>query len=90
MSEIQEIVIREEWALPLARVEAFFLAQSEVQVLGKGRFRCGGCLVALCALPERRLGSLTLPRLSLEYRGKDADIAALRQGFLWRFLSAGG
>ena len=90
MSETPETVICEEWALPLTRVETFLLAQNEVRSLGQGRFRFKGCVLELRTLPERRIGSLPLPCLSLEYSGKAEDIAALRRRFLLRFLSAGG
>lgn len=85
-----ETVIREEWALPLARVETFLLAQNDARSLGQDRFRFRGCVLGLRSLPERCIGSLSLPHLSLEYSGKAEDIAALRRRFLLRFLSAGG
>ena len=87
----RELVVSEEWALPLERAEGFFRSLEDARVLEPGRFRVGGCVVALRPLPERRVAGLGLPRLVVEYSGgAEEDVAAVRRRFLLRFVSAGG
>lgn len=53
---------------------------------------CGAaaCQVAVQALPERRLGSVALPRTSVEIEGDEAACEEFLRLFTLRFVSAGG
>lgn len=63
----------EVWAIDAKRIEAFFGENSEVTVI---------------PLPERTLGSMTMPQTRIIIDGDDAD--ELYRRFYLSFMTAGG
>ena len=81
---------KEKWAIPVSRLEQFFLSAENAQWLGTGHFLCGQCNVRLTALPEHSRGPIQIPYTLVEISGEEDAAEALYHRFFLRFISAGG
>ena len=79
----------EIWGIPLHRARGFFAGQPDVAE-GPENFVFRSCRITLTRLPDRPMGSWTLPRTRVVMEGLEEDVAAIHRRFFMAFLSAGG
>ncbi len=84
------MLISEIWSISAERIEAFFLAQTDLREIGKGRYARGLCELRVTPLPERPLGRFFFPQTRVEFEGPEEEASALHRRFVLQFLSAGG
>ena len=82
--------VEETWAIAFERIEAFFLAQKDVESHGPGTFAYKNSQVRLTELAPRTVGPLQVPQTRVAISGADEDAEAIHRKFFLRFVSAGG
>lgn len=84
------MTIQENWALPMARIEAYLRSLDGARQIAEARYAIDGCEICLQPLEESRVGSYTFPRTLVTFSGEEEDVARFRRQFMIRFLSLGG
>ena len=84
------MMIQENWALPMTRIEAYLRSLDEARQIAEARYEIGGCEIALRPLEESRVGSYAFPRTLVTFSGEEEAVARFRRQFMIRFLSLGG
>lgn len=83
------MVIEENWAVSLPRLQAFFAGYPKMRHKGEAFF-LDGCRVTLTALPPGSLGPFPVARTLVRFEGEEAQVRPLYHSFFLEFLSAGG
>lgn len=81
---------KETWGIEFQRIFDFFAGQPDIDYAGDGMFHYKNCHIYIKQLPDSQIGSLKLPKTSLEIDGAETDAKTIYQRFFLRFLSAGG
>ena len=81
---------KEVWGIEYQLLYDFFLTQPDVIHTENGSFQFKSCRIHIELLSESILGSLHLPRTSIEFSGESHDVTLIYHRFFMRFLSAGG
>ena len=84
------MTIQENWALPMARIEAYLQSLDEARQISQGRYRAGDCEIGLQPQEESKVGSYSFPRTLVTFSGEEEAVARFRRQFMIRFLSLGG
>ena len=80
---------KENWAIPIERVQDFFRQQTDVTETADG-FCFRQCVIHLTPDNGLLMGKWQQPRTILSLDGPDRDTEEIYQRFFLRFLSAGG
>lgn len=83
------MVIEENWAISLPRLQAFFAGYPQVRQDGN-TFLLDGCRITLTALPPGSVGPFPVARTLVRFEGEEAQVRTLYREFFLEFLSAGG
>lgn len=83
------MVIEENWAISLPRIQAFFTRYPQTRLDGEA-FLLDGCRVTLTALPLGSVGPFPVSRTLVRFEGEELQVRALYREFFLEFLSAGG
>ena len=84
------MTIQENWALPMARIEAYLHGLDEAQQISASRYQIGGCELSLQELPESKVGSYSFPRTLVTFSGEEDAVTRFHRQFMVRFLTLGG
>ena len=84
------MTIQENWALPMARIEAYLQDLDEARQISQGRYQVVGCEISLQPLEESRVGSYAFPRTLVTFSGADDAVTRFHRQFMIRFLTLGG
>ena len=84
------MTIRENWALPMERIEEYLQGLAEARELAQARYVIGGCEVCLQPLEESKVGSYSFPRTLVTFSGEEEAVACFHRQFMIRFLTLGG
>lgn len=84
------MTIQENWALSMARIEAYLQSLDEARQISQGRYQIGGCELSLLPLEESKVGSYTFPRTLVTFSGEENAVTRFRRKFMVRFLTLGG
>ena len=84
------MTIRENWALPMERIEEYLQGLAEARELAQARYAIGGCKVCLQPLEESKVGSYSFPRTLVTFSGGEEAVARFHRQFMIRFLTLGG
>ncbi|MBR3237168.1 MAG: hypothetical protein IKH34_05235 [Oscillospiraceae bacterium] len=84
------MTIRENWALPMERIEEYLQGLAQARELAQARYAIGGCEVCLQPLEESKVGSYSFPRTLVTFSGEEEAVARFHRQFMIRFLTLGG
>ena len=84
------MTIQENWALPMARIEAYLQGLDKARRISQGRYQVGGCEICLQMQEESRVGSYAFPRTLVTFSGEEEAVTRFRRQFMVRFLTLGG
>ena len=84
------MTIRENWALPMERIEAYLQDLDEARQISQGRYQVVGCEILLQPLEESKVGSYAFPRTLVTFSGADDAVTRFHRQFMIRFLTLGG
>ena len=84
------MTIRENWALPMERIEEYLQGLAEARQIFQGCYQVGGCEVCLQPLEESKVGSYSFPRTLVTFSGGEEAVACFHRRFMIRFLTLGG
>ena len=84
------MTIQENWALPMARIEAYLQNLDEARQISQGRYQVVGCEISLQPLAENRVGSYAFPRTLVTFSGEEDAVTRFHRQFMIRFLTLGG
>ena len=85
-----DMTIQENWALPMARIEAYLQGLDEARQISQARYAIGGCELSLQPLKESKVGSCAFPRTLVTFSGEEEKVTRFRRQFMIRFLTLGG
>lgn len=83
------MLIDENWAVAITRIEAFFVEQPDVSSHING-YRYGDCTITLIPIEPQNDAPFALPRTRIIIEGPDDEVRVIHRRFFLRFLSAGG
>ena len=81
---------QENWALSMARIEAYLQSLDEARQISQGRYQIGGCEISLQPLEDRKVGSYSFPRTLVTFFGEEEAVTRFHRQFMIRFLTLGG
>ena len=84
-----DMIIEENWAVSIERVQQFFTQQPDILQTPEG-FEYADCRITLTGTQSTILGHWNMPRTWVRMEGSDEDVRAIHRRFYLRFLSAGG
>ena len=84
------MTIQENWALPMARIEAYLQGLDKARRISQGRYQVGGCEICLQMQEESRVGSYAFPRTLVTFSGEEEAVTRFHRQFMIRFLTLGG
>ena len=84
------MTIQENWALPLARIEAYLQGLEQARRIAEARYEVCGCEVELQPLEESKVGCYAFPRTLVTFSGEEEAVARFCRQFTIRFLTLGG
>ena len=84
------MTIQENWALSMARIEAYLQSLDEARQVSQTCFQVGGCEICLQMQEESKVGSYAFPRTLVTFSGEEEAVACFRRQFMIRFLTLGG
>ena len=84
------MTIQENWALPMARIEAYLQGLDKARRISQTRYQVGGCEICLQMQEESKVGSYAFPRTLVTFSGEEEAVACFRRQFMIRFLTLGG
>ena len=84
------MTIQENWALSMARIEAYLQGLDKARRISQTRYQVGGCEISLQPLAESRVGSYAFPRTLVTFSGEEEAVTRFRRQFMIRFLTLGG
>ena len=82
--------VEEIWAIAYERIEAFFLSEKDVEILGPGKYTYHNSEIHLTRLDHKPVGPLKVPQTCVAISGEEADVERIHRKFFLRFVSAGG
>ena len=84
------MTIQENWALPMARIEAYLQGLDKARQISTARYRIGGCELSLLPLTESKVGRYAFPRTLVTFSGEEDAVTRFHRQFMIRFLTLGG
>ena len=84
------MTIQENWALSMARIEAYLQDLDEARRISQTRYQVGGCEICLRMQAESRVGSYAFPRTLVTFSGEEDAVTRFHRQFMVRFLTLGG
>lgn len=84
------MTIQENWALPMARIEAYLQNLDEARQISQGRYQVVGCEISLQPLAESRFGNYAFPRTLVTFSEAEDAVTRFHRQFMIRFLTLGG
>ncbi len=84
------MTIQENWALSMARIEAYLQGLDEARQMSASRYRIGRCEIILQPLAESKVGSYAFPRTLVTFSGEEEAVTWFHRQFMIRFLTLGG
>ena len=84
------MTIQENWALPMARIEAYLQGLDKARRISQTRYQVGGCEICLQMQEESRVGSYAFPRTLVTFSGEEEAVTRFHRQFMIRFLTLGG
>ena len=84
------MTIQENWALPMARIEAYLQGLDGARRISQTRYQVGGCEICLQMQEESKVGSYAFPRTLVTFSGEEEAVACFRRQFMICFLTLGG
>ncbi len=81
--------IEELWGISFDRIREFFLCQKDVIRTGENTFSFQQAVVTVVPLPNKTMGSMTIPQTRVTVAGGEGA-EEIHRRFELRFLSAGG
>ena len=84
------MTIQENWALPVARIEAYLRSLDQARQIAEARYAIDGCEICLQPQEERNVGSYSFPRTLVTFSGEEEDVTRFHRQFMIRFLTLGG
>ena len=84
------MTIQENWALPMARIEAYLQGLDKARRISQTRYQVGGCEICLQMQEESKVGSYAFPRTLVTFSGEEEAVTRFRRQFMVRFLTLGG
>ena len=84
------MTIRENWALPMARIEEYLQGLEPTRQIAEARYAVGGCEICLQPLEESKIGSYAFPRTLVTFSGEEEAVTCFHRQFMIRFLTLGG
>ena len=84
------MTIRENWALPMARIEEYLQGLEPARQIAEACYAVGGCEICLQPLEESKIGSYAFPRTLVTFSGEEEAVTCFHRQFMIRFLTLGG
>ena len=84
------MTIQENWALPMARIEAYLQGLDGARRISQTRYQVGGCEICLQMQEESKVGSYAFPRTLVTFSGEEDAVTRFHRKFMVRFLTLGG
>ena len=84
------MTIRENWALPMARIEEYLQGLEPARQIAEARYAVGCCEICLQPLEESKIGSYAFPRTLVTFSGEEEAVTCFHRQFMIRFLTLGG
>ncbi len=84
------MTIRENWALPIARIEEYLQSLGQARRISEAQYEIGGCTLWLEPMEESKVGSYSFPRTLVTFSGEEREVERFHRKFMIRFLTLGG